>query len=207
MLVWYNVLWLRLLRPLLESLTLGIEGAALWLYAVPVGLGLCLWITGLVFLRRPPVPDNALVQWMRLLAILPAGLLAGVGVGVGMAGAWQGTLLPQFWRAAALGGSPPGETGWLVGVLTLLITTGVLLYLQTGERKNSNLALPRFGQGLILAWGWIGQRALWLAAGFLFARLFASRITLLIARLDALTVDLYTSSFWIWLQSLWGGPT
>lgn len=209
-LVWHSILWPRLFRPLFVEPLAAFETRALpandslWLYGVPLLLGLLLWIAGLDYLRGPLKEQSGVRPWLRLLALLPAGLLVGVGLGVGIAGTIQGTLGPQFLRAAELGWSLDAAPGLLVGALTLLITIGVLLYLQVGEVPQPR-ALPALLAPLVQGWGWIGQRALWLAAGFLFARLFASRLTLLIARLDYFLFDVRTGELWAWLQTVLGG--
>jgi hypothetical protein len=169
-------------------------------------LGLLLWIAGIDLLRgsmtgRP----SRLRSGVRLLAIVPMGILVGVAVGVGIAGAIQGTLIPQFLRSADLG-LPEGSPGFLlVGMLTLLITTGVLIHLQVGKLSAVEQKFPLFLLSFLRGWGWIGARALWLAAGFLFAQLFTSRITLLIARLEYFFYDLRATDLWIWLSARIGG--
>jgi hypothetical protein len=180
----------------------------IWLYWAPLGLGLILWLAGIDALRGSTAGrPSPLRRGLRLLAILPMGILAGVGLGVGIAGAIQGTLLPQFLRGADLG-LPAGPPGFLMmGILTLLITTGALLHLQVGKMSAATQRLPAFLLSILNGWGWVGERALWLAAGFLFAQLFTSRITLLIARIEYFLFDLRTSDLWIWLSArIGGGP-
>ena len=46
----------------------------------------------------------------------------------------------------------------------------------------------------------IGKRGLWLMAGVLFARLMASRFSLLIARMSALAAQLDDIGLWEWFQ-------
>lgn len=98
----------------------------------------------------------------------------------------------------------------LTGLLTLLITGGALLHLYSGRAADGDDRLPvrRFPAPLrpvLKGWAWLGQRGLWLAAGVIFAHLFASRITLLIARLDALFFSQQASDLWRWLWALVGG--
>lgn len=212
---WQSVLLPRLFRPLLAGTQLSVpslalpDSTALWLYWLPLLLGLILWVAGVDALRNAGGRFGRLRGVVRLLAILPLGLVVGVGVGVTVAGAIQGTLWPQFWRAAALGlplEQPLG--GLLLGMLTILITGGALVHLHWGT--DDTAADPGASptgphRTVIAAWSWIGQRSLWLAAGFLFAQLFTSRVTLLIARLNYFLFDLRSTDVWIWLQALLGG--
>jgi hypothetical protein len=210
--VWQSVLWLRLLRPLLDSPPMLLQRTvpaamdAFWLYWAPLGLGLILWIAGIDALRGSTgVRPSRLRSGLRLLVIVPMGILVGVAIGVGIAGAIQGTFVPQFLRGADLG-LPAGPPGFLlVGMLTLLITSGALIHLQLGKVLMADRNLPGFLVAVLKGWGWIGERALWLTAGFLFAQLFTSRITLLIARLEYFLYDLRTSDLWIWLSARLGG--
>jgi hypothetical protein len=209
--VWRSVLWLRLFRPLLDGPPTLLQSTnpaamdAFLLYWIPLGLGLILWIAGFDALRGSPGGRSSpLRSGLRLLAIAPIGILVGVAVGVSVAGAIQGTLTPQFLRGADLG-LPAGPPGFiLVGILTLLITSGALIHLQLGK-VSTDQTLPGFLVAILKGWGWIGERALWLTAGFLFAQLFTSRITLLIARLDYFLYDLRASDLWIWLSARIGG--
>jgi hypothetical protein len=52
-------------------------------------------------------------------------------------------------------------------------------------------------------WVWIGQRALWIAAGVLLGRLFVSRFSLIFARLQAISDSLQTTGIARWVESLW----
>ncbi|MBI1295155.1 hypothetical protein GC175_09365 [bacterium] len=214
---WHGVLWPRLFQPLLAGSQLQVpslslpESTALWLYWLPLVLGLILWAAGVDSLCNAAGRFGRLRGIIRLLAILPLGLIVGVGVGVTVAGAIQGTLWPQFLRAAALG-LPLEESlgGLLLGMLTILITTGALVHLHWGTDDavgGVESAAPPTGphRTIIAAWSWIGQRSLWLAAGFLFAQLFTSRVTLLIARLNYFVFDLRSTDVWIWLRALLGG--
>jgi hypothetical protein len=84
---------------------------------------------------------------------------------------------------------------FLAGVLTLLITTATLLYLYVDPARYL-AGQPSYVRQLLNGWLWLGQRAIWLAAGILFARLMASRLSLLIARIDYLIAALDAMRFW-----------
>jgi hypothetical protein len=206
-LVWQSVLLPRLFRPMFTESSYLLQSRALpttealWLYWIPLGLGLFLWIGGISQFGSPPREGNNIRSWLRFLAIFPAGILAGAAIGAGIAGTIQGTLMPQFLRAAALGLSTTAPELLLTGILTLLITAGVMIHLQIGRSPGTVDRLPAFLRPIIIAWGWIGQRGLWLAAGFIFARVFASRITLLLARLNYFVFEIRDSSFGVWLQA------
>jgi hypothetical protein len=240
-LVWSNVLWPRLLYPLLSNpLSLvgsgGQPTAALWTSWLPLIAGLLLWAAGIDYLRgrgnrfERPLPDSRgsdpthddgrgsdklstkrpESSWLRALAALPLAFLVGVGLGAGIAGGLQGTFLPQFSRATEVGqllnAAPPLL---LVGLLTLVITGGVLLHLQLGTASDvvagDDGRFPAPLRPLLAGWAWLGERAIWLTAGVIFARLFASRITLLIARMDALFFNQQMADFWRWLNTFLPG--
>jgi hypothetical protein len=155
---------------------------------IPLGLGLVLLIAGLDRTMRPSTP-TPLPLWRRTLhglGRLPVALLLGIGLSAGIFGLLQGTLFPQFWQAARTAFDPGVSMPvFLAGVLTLLITTGTLLYLYVDPVRYL-AEQPTYVRRLLHSWLWLGQRALWLAAGIIFARLMASRLSLLIARLDYL---------------------
>ena len=233
-LVWRNVLWPRLFAPLIadpmawQSAT-GTDLFTLWL---PLLLGVLMWGGGLELLRLPPDRFKGRIL-LRLLAAVPAAILGGVVLGVAVSGAVQGTLWPllsaalqtsQAETAAASGGTAgTGQATWLVRLLTLLITGGVLIHLQYGPiagEKESGSPPPRSsspveadaGAGArpnlyrmllgtsLRVWEGIGRRALWLAAGIIFARLVASRFSLALARLDYFLYEIPRSDLW---QLLW----
>jgi hypothetical protein len=125
-------------------------------------------------------------------------LLLAVGLSAGLFGVLQGTLFPQFWQAALTAFDPAVSIGvFLAGVLTLLITTATLLYLYVDPARYL-AEQPIYVRRLLNSWLWLGQRALWLAAGIIFARLMASRLSLLIARVDYLITALAATPFWQW---------
>lgn len=212
-LVWSNVLWPRLFLPLLTSpLAIldsggqsgGQSSAQLWTGWLPLAAGLLLWAAGIDNLRQRSTGGGQ--PWLRHLAAFPLALLVGVGLGAGVAGAIQGTLLPQFQRAGQMGQPLAGGSPLLLtGLLTLLITGGALLHLYSGQSRSHERRFPGFLRPVLNGWAWLGQRALWLAGGVIFAHLFASRITLLIARLDSLFFSQQASDLWRWLLALLGG--
>ena len=152
----------------------------LWL---PLALGLLLLAASAERMLAEPLAalPSSWPRWRRLLrgaGALPVALLVGVGVAAGAVGLVQGTLIPQFLEAARQAIPPDSATngGALAsGLLTLLVSVATLLFLT---------AQPLAHHRLLRAATWIGQRALWLAAGVLFARLAAARFDLLIAQVE-----------------------
>lgn len=225
-LVWRNVLWPRLFAPLMAeplSWQSAMEMGLLNLWA-PLVLGVLMWAGGLELLRRPPERLGGR-SLLRLLAAVPAAILGGVVLGVAVSGAVQGTLLPQLGAAVAVseGGAGAGQTTWLVRFLTLLITGGVLIHLQLGPNAGAlengtssagsaasegteaaDEGRPRLYRVLLMtllrAWEGIGRRALWLAAGIVFARLVAARFSLVLSRLEYFLYEVPGSDLW---QLLW----
>lgn len=231
---WSNVLWPQLFAPFLTD-------PSSWLTAaepevlqdhLPLLLGLVMWLGGLDLLFKPPGKWSGR-RLLRLLAVLPAAILAGAGLGVALSGALQGTFLPQFSAAVELpqshGFTAPaasaggGQSVWLLRLLTLVITGGVLVHLRLGRSAAAGgrgpasapasraiaspvppggpapLSRAVLGKSLAI-WEGIGRRALWLAAGMIFARLLAARFTLILARLEYFLFELPRSDLW---QILW----
>jgi hypothetical protein len=190
-----HVLRPRLIAPLLADPT----GEPMrW---VPLGLGLILLIAGVDRTMRSP-RATTLPVWRRGLhglGRLPVALLLAVGLSAGFFGLLQGTLFPQFWQAAQSAFDPTVSMPiFLAGVFTLLITTATMLYLYIDPARYL-AEQPTYVRRLLNGWIALGQRALWLAAGILFARLLASRLSLLIARVDYLVNALGNTPFWQWL--------
>ncbi|NJN80870.1 MAG: hypothetical protein HC802_00280 [Caldilineaceae bacterium] len=190
----------RLFAPLLED-----PGANPWLLA-PLVLGLLLWAAGGERLIRTRSTTGADGGWRRLLQMLgaaPVALMLGVTIGVGVTGALQGTLLPQFVYAADFGFDPLASGSQiLVGLLTLLITSGALIHL-FADAEGLVAQQPGWVRSALAAWLWLGKRGLWLAAGFVFARLMASRFSLLIGRVEYLMYTVSQSTLWQWAESIW----
>ncbi|MDE0198712.1 MAG: hypothetical protein OXK78_10995 [Caldilineaceae bacterium] len=225
-LIWRNVLWPRLLAPLIaDPMSWRAAGeTGLLSHWLPLVLGVLMWGGGLELLRRPPERPGGR-RLLRLLAAVPAAILGGVVLGVAVSGAVQGTLWPQFAAAvaAADGQAGAGQASWLVRFLTLLITGGVLIHLQLGPNAGggengspspgsfsleggeaADEGRPRLYKVLLLTllrvWEGIGRRALWLAAGIVFARLVAARFSLVLSRLDYFLFEVPRSDLW---QLIW----
>lgn len=192
-----NVLRPRLIDPLLADPT---GQPAQWM---PLIFGVILLAAGLDRTLRSPRVGDSPPLWRRALhgaGRLPVAFLVAVGLGAGIFGMIQGTFLPQFLAAAQVAfasGVPMGE--FLAGVLMLLLTTATLLYLYM-DVDRFLAGQPAWVQRLLRGWLWLGSRAIWFASGLIFARLMASRLSLLIARLDYLVTALYDSPVAAWLE-------
>lgn len=129
-------------------------------------------------------------------------------------------------RAASLAApdvsAAAGQTTWLLRIFTLLITGGVLIHLQSDrtaagedsrtpsqpslleELEGSEKVRISLNRPLVRRfwrlWEGVGRRALWLAAGVIFARLVAARLTLVLARLEYLLFEFPRNELW---QFLW----
>ncbi len=196
----HHVLRPRLITPLLADPT---GDPLLW---APALLGVLLLAAGMDRTWRPA--RQALPGWRRMLhgaGRLPSAVLLAVGISAGLWGALQGTLIPQFWRAAQQSFDPSAAaTTFLVGLLTLLVTTGTLLYLYVDPVRYV-AEQPGLVRRVMRGWLWLGQRAIWLSAGIIFARLMASRLSLLIARVDYLLTTLYATPIWQWFAQTFSG--
>jgi hypothetical protein len=184
-----NVLRPRIVDPLL------LEGEWTLKLLVPLVLGTLLLASGLeVTLRaRDRGPNRIWQRGLQRLGMAVVVLMVGVGLATATVGAIQGTLLPQVaaaasWTAPAALEGAAAAVASLTGLLMLLIATGVLLHLYVepaSRRSHVSHALGHpLAQRVLAIWTWLGKRALWLAAGFLFARLVAARLSLLIAQFE-----------------------
>lgn len=169
----------------------------LWAGWLPLGLGLLLWAAGVDYLRAQgkstttPLPGWR--RWLRRLGLLPTMLMLGVGVTVALLGVLQGTLLPQIWQVGRTAAAAGDFAGWQTLLVTLL-TTAVLVQI-TGQQAQLGETWPTPLRALLALWRWIGARALWLAAGLLFARLVATRLSLLIGWGEMILQKLATIGF------------
>jgi hypothetical protein len=195
-----DVLGTRLLAPLLRG-----DPADLHLWGA-LALGVLLLAAGVERSLSQGRADAARSRLRRALVLLgrvPAALLLAVAVAAGLLGLVQGTLAPQTIYAVQSGvdwGAPAGA--FVSAALTLLLAAAALLAL-TVERERGLRALPRSLQAFARLLLWIGERGLWLAAGFLFARLFASRLSLLIDRIAYFSAALEATGLRGWLEAIW----
>lgn len=185
-------------------------GAAPWNW-VPIVLAILLFVGGFerVINQTRPGPLQTWQRILRGLALIPVAVLVGFGIAVVVSGTLQGTVVPQFLRAAQIGfdSSAPLEV-FLTGAIALLITASALVAFAVVPERHLN-GQPAWIRRLMLGWIWLGQRAIWLAAGVIFARLAISRISLFIAQVDYLRAVLDHADWWPllhdWWRSLTGG--
>ncbi len=172
-----DVLWPRVMLGWRAGWQAPDQWINLWL---PLALSALLLAAAVERMVAAP-PAASPPGWRRGLrgaGALPASLLVAIGVAAGAVGLLQGTLWPQFLEAArrAIPPDSAANPGALAsGLLTLLISVATLLFLT---------AQPLAGNRLLRGVMWIGQRALWLAAGAIFARLAAARFDLLIGQVE-----------------------
>lgn len=200
-----HVLRPRLFRPLWEA---PLAHPALW---GALALGFCLCVAGIERIWAQSQPTESIGSgWRRILLRLggiPVAILLGVGVSVVFIGILQGTLWPLFWHTARTGLSQVGSLGTaLTSVFVLLLTTATLLY-WTIPVAEITAGQPSWVRYLLRGWVAVGKRALWFSAGILFARLFASHLSLLIARMEFFLYGLLQSTVWQWAEGLWRGLT
>lgn len=210
-----HVLRPRLFVPLLTApLTTLVTAPHLWIVLV---LGVLLLGAGLerMVTQMPrddehglPSKRHAPTAWRRAVrtaGMIPAALLVGISVAVLFIGLLQGTFWPLFWQTAHSGLIWSESLGMaLSSVLILLLTTATLLAwaVPVAEITVGQPTWVRY----LLQWGaGVGKRALWFSSGLLFARLFASHLSLLIARLSFLIDGLNQSSLWQWAEMIWKG--
>ncbi|CAN5783920.1 hypothetical protein BH10CHL1_BH10CHL1_22780 [soil metagenome] len=200
-----DVLQPRLFTPLLRSgAQVGVLPLQLW---PPLILGLLLCAAGLDrMFQAGNSGTNEEGLGRRLLhglGMIPMVLLLGVSIAVGLLGLWQGTLLPQLWRVASPGIAwSAAPVQFFASILTLLLTTATLLHLSVRlDRQLTNY--PGLMRSILAGWIWLGKRALWVAAGVIFARLVAARLSLLIGRMEFFLFSLNQTGVWHWAETLW----
>lgn len=154
---------------------------------IPILLAMIMLVAGLerIFTqgRASSGPGTRRIRGLRALGALPALALVSIGAAVALVGAVQGTLAPQFLSAARY--HLQWGTAWsgpITGMLVLVLTVASLLFFVVDADRHLEQQ-PLWIRRLMRIVLWTGQRALWLAAGALFARLLASRLSLLAAEL------------------------
>jgi len=123
-------------------------------------------------------------------------LLVGVGAALAIAGAVQGSILPQIGaagnsfdtdslRLALLGGYYVEGTGLLIqGGITLLATVGTLAYFHFGTNASDSESAKR---PAIMEWlAWIGRVFIPITLASLFAAVLLATLTAFIERIDFL---------------------
>ncbi|MBX3015928.1 MAG: hypothetical protein KF832_30690 [Caldilineaceae bacterium] len=168
-------------------------------------LGVLLWVAAAerLWLRHASPQPKPWRLYVRTLGTIPAALMIGISLSTLLLGLLQGTFWPQFLSTAHssfVWSTNLDES--LMSVLVLLLTTASLLH---WIAPSADLAAqqPRWIQQLLVGWRGLGKRALWFAAGVIFARLLAAHLSLLIGRLEFLLLALQRSIFWQWAESLW----
>jgi FtsH-binding integral membrane protein len=159
----FVVAYHQALRPAVVAL-LSAEPPALWLYGVPLALGLLL---------LPRITGDQRLSW---LANIPLALVFGVGGALAIGGAIIGTLLPQIRDTAR---APSGEIGAIIGVAVLVIGTVLTLasfYYTTPPESRSG----RMIRGIAM----IGHWLIMVAFGFFFAGALQSYLSALVERLN-----------------------
>lgn len=199
-----HVLRPRLFTPLWEA---PLDQWHLW-----IGLlfGLLLWVAaaGQLWIRpRPgaqPTPrQQNRYTFLHLIGVIPTALMLGISVSALLLGLLQGSFWPLFWSTARSGfvwSTSLGE--FLISLLVLLLTTAAFLHWTMPTAHLLGHQLPWIRQPLVW-WGGLGKRALWFAAGVIFARLLATHLSLLIARFQFLLLTFEKSWLWQGADRLW----
>lgn len=171
---------------------------------IPLALGISLTISGLETLVNQgpvsqssfqdhlnPVPARRSPIWhiMRFVGRVGVLLIIGVNIANSVTGIIQGTVLPQLWQATRIRSFGPDSSNFqFSAIVSLVLTIGVLLHLKVApanhhaSRHSIIRAVHRLG--IASVWAGVGQRVLWFAIGILFARMTASRLSLLIIWID-----------------------
>ncbi|MBK8047070.1 MAG: hypothetical protein IPK16_08070 [Anaerolineales bacterium] len=172
---------------------------------IPIVLALLLVIAGgeRILMQGEGGAGSGSRRWLRWLGVAPAGLLIAAGIAIASLGVLQGTLLPQFWRAAQTGFQwRAAPEPFLTGILTLLITVSALIYFGVDPDRHLSRQ-PRWIASFIRGWIWFGQRAVWLAAGAIFARLIVSRSSLFIAFVEGIVASFMTTGIGNTILTWW----
>jgi hypothetical protein len=170
----HQVLWAKLLSPMLGALDDGNTGRVL-LLLVPLVLGLLLLFKSSK--RAGPL------SWFGNLSV---AFLLGVGAAVAIAGGLLGTLLPQVGGASDVTRyvTRYGPVlGLLSGIVAVVGTVGVLLHFTFGSGEGR---FAQFRSSVVRSWGGVGRWFVLITFGALLATVFLSRLPLLMARIQFL---------------------
>jgi hypothetical protein len=199
---WHAVIGLPVVQGLLAN-----PGAEPWNW-IPVVLAVLLVLAAgerIVFQGEGGPPAGGFRRVLRWGGVVPAALLLAAGIAVVAVGTVQGTLLPQFLAAARTGIRWDAALDvFFTGLLTLVVTASALVFWGLDPQRHMD-GQPSWVQRLMRAWVWFGQRSVWLAAGVLFARLAASRTSLLIAQLEFMRAAFASTELWQIIQGWWPG--
>lgn len=192
------------LRPLLaQSFPLAVMTAPG--HFITILLALVLFVAGCEQIFRRQRPDEGLpTSLLRGLGAIPLALMVGTGAAVLLLGAIQGTILPQIElliqpnEVRSIGANDPFS--WL---LFLILSAGVLFHLTVHPQRHLQGQIAPLRQ-LMQLWMWVGERALWFAAGLFFARIFAARYSLLIGVVAQWQQQITSSGLWAQILILLG---
>lgn len=191
-----DLFWHQYLRVLLRSQSPDLTA---WAAAA------LLVVIGTVVIGRIIAGDSAMGASIRRwtwIGLVPVAISVGFAAAAVAVGVVQGTLAPQFLRAASTGlqwDAPPLQS--VTGLIMLAATTGALIHVHSRPDRDWR-RMPAPLRGLLGAWAGIGKRALWLAAGVIFARLLVSRISLLAGQLQWLGNAVTSTRLWSWLAGI-----
>lgn len=149
-------------------------------------------------------------RWLlHSLGAIPLAIILGVGIAASVAGIVQGTIYRQIgqvvlntWAQNTTGNTTGNSSALWTGILTLFLTTATLLHMSVNRHSQID-PLPRPLRDLLQVWVWFGERALWIATGIILARLFASRLTLLVDRINYVAATLQATGLWQWFAAIW----
>jgi len=172
---WWQVLWPRLIQPLISGSTSITEKGLL---LVPL-LG--------AFLLLMKVSPRLTGMGRIVMAFL-----VGVGAAVAIAGALSGTLVPQVWgtiNAFDMTSVKGKDASFFIeavinGAFILFGTVFSLAYFHFGTRSKADGSTRRLG--VIEIFAWIGRLFIGITLGAVFAGVYAAALTALIERLASL---------------------
>ncbi len=185
--VGYAVLvgWYLVLAPALFRLTPGAEAYDLLTKFPPALLAFLL-----IFKVRPNQTKTG-----SALGSIALAFLVGVGAAVAIAGAVQGTLLPQTAAVAGINLSPSNpmyadapvfflHNEFLSNIVIILGTIGTLFYFTFTYKPQG--ALAGFRAGFVDFWAGMGRWIVLITLGALFANTVSARVALLVSRVQFL---------------------